>query len=82
MEFLNGELLQDAILRNIEIIGEASKRLDTNFQKSHPDFPVRAAIKMRNKVAHDYDMIDLEIVWDTIKEDIPFLIKICRSCIK
>ncbi|EKE00124.1 MAG: protein of unknown function DUF86 [uncultured bacterium] len=75
-------MLVDAIVRNIEVIGEASKRLDDDFRKTYPDFPVRGAITMRNKLIHEYNMVDYEVVLDTVKQDIPELRKLCMQILK
>jgi len=74
--FLNNELVQDAVIRNIEIIGEASNNIDKYYQdfaKLHPELPLVFAYEMRNAVAHGYFKVDLEIVWKTIKNDLPVL---------
>jgi uncharacterized protein with HEPN domain len=74
--FLDNELVQDAVIRNIEIIGEASNNIDKyhqDFAKLHPELPLVFAYEMRNAVAHGYFKVDLEIVWKTIKNDLPQL---------
>ena len=74
--FLANELVQDAVIRNIEIIGEASNNIDKyhqDFAKLHPELPLVFAYEMRNAVAHGYFKVDLEIVWKTIKKDLPEL---------
>jgi uncharacterized protein with HEPN domain len=76
--FLQNELVQDAVMRNFEILGEASN----NIQRHYPQFlvqrrelPLAAASQMRNAIAHGYFMVDLEIVWETIHTDLPTLFK-------
>jgi uncharacterized protein with HEPN domain len=72
--FLNSALVQDAVIRNIEIIGEASHNIlkkYPNFTQSHPEIPFLFAYEMRNAVAHGYFKVDLEIVWKTIKSELP-----------
>lgn len=64
------------MIRNIEIIGEASNNIDkhySDFAKSHPELPLVFAYEMRNAVAHGYFKVDLEIVWKTIQNDLPGL---------
>jgi len=61
---------QDAVLRKFELIGEAAKKLDNEFIGSHPDFPIKQAIAVRNKLIHEYEEIDLKIIWDTVKNDL------------
>jgi uncharacterized protein with HEPN domain len=74
--FLNNELIQDAVIRNIEIIGEAAHNVDTvypSFANEHPNVPWQDMYWMRNRVSHGYFSVDLEIVWKTIQRDIPEL---------
>lgn len=74
--FLNSELVQDAVIRNIEIIGEASnniQRVAPEFAALHDDIPWQVMYTMRNRVSHGYDKVDLEIVWKTIQCDLPTL---------
>ena len=72
-------MLVDAIVRNIEVIGEAANRLNDDFKAFYPDFPVRSAVTMRNKLIHEYNMIDYQVVWDTVSIDIPNLKNMCES---
>jgi len=74
--FLESEMAQDAVIRNFEIIGEASHNIETHYPKfaaSHPELPLAAAYQMRNAVAHGYFKVDLEIVWKTIHRNLPGL---------
>ena len=74
--FLNSELVQDAVIRNIEIIGEAANnilRVAPEFAAQHSDVPWQVMYTMRNRVSHGYDKVDLEIVWKTIQSDLPDL---------
>ena len=72
-EFLKDELVQDGVIRQIEIIGEAAKRLSRTFTETHPEIPWKDIIGMRNKLIHDYMGVDTGAVWDTVKKDIPIL---------
>ncbi|MDK2978729.1 MAG: hypothetical protein PWP52_1443 [Bacteroidales bacterium] len=72
-DFLKNELVQDAIIRNIEIIGEATKNVSAGFKQSYPDIPWKEMAGMRDKLVHDYLGVDVEVVWATIHQDIPFL---------
>jgi uncharacterized protein with HEPN domain len=77
-KFLEDELIQDAVLRNISIFGEAVsniRREYPEFVKAHSDIPWQLIYGMRNRVIHDYLYVDLESVWQTIKKDIPELEK-------
>ena len=72
--FLKNEMVQDAVIRNFEIIGEASHNIESNypeFAAKHPDLPLAFAYQMRNAVAHGYFKVDLEVVWQTIHSDLP-----------
>lgn len=74
--FLHNELVQDAVIRNIEIIGEAAnktQRVDPEFAARHDDIPWQVMYTMRNRVSHGYDKVDLEIIWNTIQRDLPGL---------
>lgn len=64
---------QDAVIRQLEIIGEAVNRLSGQFRTDNPDFPIKEAISMRNFLIHGYDDVDLKVVWKTVQEDIPLL---------
>jgi uncharacterized protein with HEPN domain len=74
--FLESPMVQDAVIRNIEIIGEASHNITKSFPDftaAHPEFPFVPAYEMRNAVAHGYFKVDLELVWNTILTDLPSL---------
>ena len=74
--FLENEMVQDAVVRNFEIIGEASHNIETHypeFAAEHPELPLAVAYQMRNAVSHGYFKVDLEIVWKTIGNDLPKL---------
>src|SRR5687767_14732249 len=71
--FLPNQLLQDGVIRQLEIIGEAAKRLSSEFRATHADVPWPDIIGMRAKLAHDYMAVDLQAVWDTATNDVPSL---------
>lgn len=74
--FLNDQKTQDAVVRNFEIIGEAAhniERYHTAFATAHPEIPWSAVYAMRNRVAHGYFKVDLEMVWKTIHTELPDL---------
>lgn len=78
VEFLGNELVEDAVIRNIEIVGKASnhiQRADPAFAARHGAIPRQVMYTMRNRVTHGYDKVDLEIVWKTIQTDLPGLYK-------
>ena len=83
--FLASELTQDAVIRNFEIIGEASRNIERNcpdFAAAHPDLPLLNAYEMRNALAHGYFRVDLEIVWKTIQNDLHSLRRQINAIIK
>jgi uncharacterized protein with HEPN domain len=74
--FLKNQLVQDAVIRNFEIIGEASNNIEKHypeFAAAHPELPLSFAYQMRNALAHGYFNVDFEIVWKTIESDLPRL---------
>lgn len=71
--FQNDEKSQSAIVREISVIGEAAKNLSEEFKKSRPLIPWKDVMGMRDTLIHDYFEIDLDIVWGTIKENLPDL---------
>ncbi|HAX61713.1 MAG TPA: DUF86 domain-containing protein [Elusimicrobia bacterium] len=70
-EFISDKKTSDAVIRNIEIIGEAVKNIPLSIQQDNMDVPWREVARMRDKIVHHYFEIDLEKVWKVIKEDIP-----------
>ena len=76
VSFLTNRMIQDAVIRNFEIIGEASKnveRVAPEFVAAHPDLPLAFAYDMRNLLAHGYYKVDVGVVWKTIERDLPYL---------
>ncbi len=71
--FIKNNLLQDGVIRQIEIIGEATKRLSKEIKEKYSEIPWKDVAGMRDKLIHDYFGVDIGAVWDTIKKDIPFL---------
>jgi len=71
--FMENGMLQDAVIRNLEIIGEAAKGLPEAFRDQHEDIQWRKISALRNILAHAYFGIDNEIVWDLATKEIPLL---------
>lgn len=74
--FVTDEEKQDAVIRNLEIIGEAAGNIQRHFPDfaiRFPDFPLKAAYGTRNTLAHGYFKVDLDIVWRTVERDLPLL---------
>ncbi|MDP1734449.1 MAG: DUF86 domain-containing protein [Sulfuritalea sp.] len=77
--FMSSELVQDAVLRNIAIIGEAVSKLSNELTKMHSDVPWVNISGMRNRLVHEYSGVNLKLVWNTIQSVIPsFSIRIVQ----
>jgi uncharacterized protein with HEPN domain len=74
--WLKDEKTIDAVIRNIEVIGEASSHLPKEIQEQFEDVPWKMMRGIRNILVHEYFGVDLEIVWKTVKEDLPALKKL------
>lgn len=74
-DFCKNEMVIDAVVRNIEILGEASKNISEVLKKKHPEIEWREISRTRDKIIHFYFGVALSIVWDIIKMDIPSLIE-------
>lgn len=77
--FAEDEKTSDAVIRNFEIIGEASKKIPEEIQDKNPELPWSQMAGMRDKLIHGYTDVDLEIVWKTAKDEIPELLKELRK---
>ncbi len=71
--FLENAEKQDAVIRQLQILGEAVKRLSAELRAAYPDIPSREVAGMRDKLVHDYFGVDLQFVWITATEDVPAL---------
>ena len=77
--FLQNHMMQDAVMHQIEIIGEASNSVSDEFQDQHPELPWMQMRAIRNKIVHDYREINLDVIWDTVRNDLPMLEKQVRK---
>ena len=73
-EFERDRIAQLAVLKAVEIVGEAASRVSADTQEAHPGIPWPRVIGMRNRLVHAYFEVNLERVWDTVQRDIPALI--------
>lgn len=72
-DFLSSNLVQDGTIRQIEIIGEATKNLSQNLRDKYPQIPWSDIAGMRDRLIHHYFGVDLKAVWNTVRVDIPTL---------
>lgn len=73
--FFAEPLYQNALIRSLEIIGEATKNIPDEYRTNHPDIPWRSMTGMRDRLIHGYFTVDLDEVWRTLQENIPALHK-------
>jgi uncharacterized protein with HEPN domain len=64
-----------ALVRLLEIVGEASARISQEFREAHPQIPWQDIIGLRNRLIHGYDAVDFDILWTIVKQDVPVLIE-------
>lgn len=74
-DFIADDMMYYAIVKNIEIIGEASNMLTEEFRNAHPDTPWKLVNGMRNYIVHEYFQVDNNVVWNVITGDLPLLEK-------
>ena len=70
----SNRVLELALIRLVEIVGEASAKVSSETQAKYPSIPWPQVIGMRNRLIHGYDAVDLDVLWDTIEVDLPLLI--------
>ncbi|MFY9310865.1 MAG: DUF86 domain-containing protein [Bacteroidia bacterium] len=73
-DFLKNSLVQDAVIRQFEVIGEATKRISKDYREQHNHIPWQDMAGMRDKLIHDYIDVDLWVVYRTAKLDVPELL--------
>ena len=81
-DLAQNRMLELALTRLIETIGEAASKVSGGMKTSLPQVPWREIIGMRNRLIHGYDTVDLKVLWDTIAEDLPPLITDLEKIIK
>lgn len=70
-EFVKSSLIQDAVIRNLEIIGEATKNITFPLRKDYPEIPWREMAGLRDVLIHDYLGVDLKTVWNVVENELP-----------
>lgn len=81
-KFLEDRKVQDAVVRNLEVIGEASKNIAAAFKAKYPDVPWKKVAGLRDKLIHFYFGIDYKIVWSIVKKELPKLSKQVKEILK
>jgi uncharacterized protein with HEPN domain len=79
--FLENRMMQNAVMRSFEVVGEAARRVSPEFRGAHPEVPWRLLGDFRNKLSHDYFGLDLDVIWKTATEDAPGLLAQIESLI-
>ena len=72
-QFAQSRLVQDAVIRNLQILAESSQRLSEATKKQFPDIPWRSISGFRNILVHDYLGVDLELIWSVVEMELPNL---------
>lgn len=72
---------QFAVVRALEIVGEAAKRISQDVRDQFPDVPWRSMTGIRDRLVHDYENVDVEVVWQTVTEDVPELIRLFEAIV-
>ena len=74
-DFINNSILVEACVFNLSQIGELANKIDREFEENNPSIPWRIMYGLRNKIVHDYEGVNLVLIWDIVKEDLPELNK-------
>jgi uncharacterized protein with HEPN domain len=81
-DFLSNSLLQDGVNRRIEIVGEAANRVSNQARAVIPELDWRQIVGMRNVIIHQYDAINLDLVWETVQGYFPVLVKVLEEILE
>jgi len=77
--FFDSHLIQDAVVRNLQVMAESSQRLSDEIKNQHPDIPWDDISGFRNILVHNYLGIDLDVIWSVIEQELPKLEKILNK---
>jgi uncharacterized protein with HEPN domain len=80
-DFVADEFAIDAVVRNLEIIGEAMSNVNASFFEEHKEIPIKDIVSMRNRLIHEYFGVKVDVVWDTCHQDLPILKNIIANLI-
>ena len=80
-EFEREWTLQNALIRELEILGEAASKLSAGFVKANPEVPWKGMTGLRHKLIHDYFEVDLDVVWRTATDNVPEVARFLRSAL-
>ena len=80
-DFTENEILQDSMMFRLIQISENAEKLSLDFRNSYKHIPWKAMYGLRNKIVHDYGHVDFQIVFDTLKTDVPDLLEIIGSIV-
>lgn len=69
--FFKDRMMQDAVIRNLEVMGEAAKRVGETYRKAHPNIPWRNMAALRDILIHQHEGVDLEKVWQVVERELP-----------
>jgi len=78
-EFLNDNKTQDTVVRNLEIIGEATKNLSDNFKKQQTHIPWKNMAAIRDRLIHHYFGVNYDILWEIIRNELPEILRILET---
>ncbi|HIE36290.1 MAG TPA: DUF86 domain-containing protein [Candidatus Omnitrophica bacterium] len=81
-EFIHDEILIDAVVRNLEVIGEAARHIPQNFRKKYSQVEWKKLVGLRDILIHEYFGIDYEVLWDIVKNKVPQLSKSIKVILK
>ena len=79
--FLADDMRQAAVLHQLTIIGEACRRVSTQFRDAHPEVNWAGIVGLRNKIVHDYDDVNLDSVWTVVSTDLPALVSTLNAIV-
>jgi uncharacterized protein with HEPN domain len=80
-QFQANRMLQHAIVRLLQIIGEASRKISPEFRLAHTEIPWQEIIGMRNRVIHEYFRVIPDKIWETVQKDVPNLVKLLEPIV-